>query len=126
MAEFSTGDELERNTVGWGPSSKTCPRWLGIPGAATAVDDGFALWVETRRAENALNAVRRDEILGIFVAQNLCCIADVDGTHNVSFGIGISRSYVPNNCISRYSLGDIGAIDDNWGRGRGGLCPQKH
>src|SRR6516164_1728099 len=98
---------------------------IGIPGAATAVDDGFALWVETRRAEYALNAIRRDEILSIFVAQDFRRIANVDGTGNVFSGIGIGRSYVPNNRISRDSLGDIGAIDDNWGRGHGGFCPQK-
>src|SRR5271166_3131537 len=83
---------------------------IRVPRTATAVDDRFSPWVETRRPEYPLNAIGRNEIFGIFVTQNLCRITVVDGTRNVSFGIGISRSYVPNNCISRYSLGDIGAI----------------
>src|SRR5262245_40746568 len=41
---------------------------IGIPRAAAAVDDDFASWIETRRAEYLLDAVRRDEILGIVVA----------------------------------------------------------
>jgi hypothetical protein len=68
---------------------------IGIPCTATAVDDGFPLWVETRRAEYALNAIRRDEILVIFVAQNFGRIADVNRTSNVCFGIGISKSLRP-------------------------------
>ena len=98
---------------------------IGIPRAAAAVDDGFAIRVQTRRAEYLLDAVRRDEILGIFVAQDFRRIADADGARNVSFGIGIGRSYVPNNGISRNSLGDIVAIDDGGGRGYGGLRPQE-
>ena len=81
--------------------------------------------VQTRRAEYLLDAVRRDEILGIFVAQNFRRIADADGARNVSFGIRIGGSYVPNNGISRNSLGDIVAIDDDGGRGHGGLRPQE-
>jgi hypothetical protein len=98
---------------------------IGIPRAAAAVDDGFAVRVQTRRAEYLFDAVRRDEILGIFVAQNFCRIADADGARNVSFGIGIGSSYVPNHGISRDSLGDIVAIHDDGGRGHGGLCPQE-
>src|SRR5439155_549543 len=64
-------------------------------------------------------------ILGIFVAQNFRRIADADGARNVSFGICIGSSYVPNNGISRDSLGDIVAIDDGGGRGQGGLRPQE-
>ena len=62
---------------------------IGIPGAAAAVDDDFASRVETRRAEYLLDAVRRDEILGIVVTQNFCRIADADGTRNVSLGIRV-------------------------------------
>src|SRR5713101_3390358 len=98
---------------------------IGIPRAAAAVHDGFAIRVQTRRAEYLLDAVRRDEILGIFVAQNFRRIADADGARNVSFGICIGSSYVPNNGISRDSLGDIVAIDDGGGRGQGGLRPQE-
>src|SRR6266403_2367135 len=98
---------------------------IGIPRAAAAVHDGFAIRVQTRRAEYLLDAVLRDEILGIFVAQNFRRIADADGARNVSFGICIGSSYVPNNGISRDSLGDIVAIDDGGGRGQGGLRPQE-
>src|ERR1700732_5463077 len=80
--------------------------------------------IPTRRAEDLLDAVRRDEILGIFVAQNFRGIADADGARNVSFGICIGSSYVPNNGISRDSLGDIVAIDDGGGGGQGGLRRQ--
>src|SRR4029077_1493536 len=90
-----------------------------------AVDDDFASRVQTRRAEYLLDAVRRDEILGIVVAQNFCRIADADGTRNVSLGIRVGGSYVPNNGISRDSLGDIVPIDDDRGRGHGGLCPKE-
>ena len=41
---------------------------IGIPRAAAAVDDGFTMRIQTRVAEDLLDAVRRDEILGIFVA----------------------------------------------------------
>jgi hypothetical protein len=37
------------------------------------------MWIQTRRAEDLLDAVRRDEILGIFVAQDFRSIADADG-----------------------------------------------
>jgi hypothetical protein len=70
--------------------------------------------IQTRRAEDLLDAVRRDEILGIFVAQDFRRIADADGACNVSFGIGSRGSYVPNNRIARNSRGDIVAIDDRW------------
>ena len=72
---------------------------------------------QTRRAEYLLDAVRRDEILGIVVTQNFCRIADADGTRNVSLGIHVGGSYVPNNGISRDSIGDIVAVDDDGGRG---------
>ena len=81
--------------------------------------------VQTRRAEYLLDAVRREEILGIFVAQNFRRIADADGARNVSFGICIGSSHVPNNGISRDGLGDIVAIDDGGGRSQGGLRPQE-
>src|SRR5262249_42670445 len=41
---------------------------IRLPGAATAVDDGLAMGVQSGRAEYLLNAVCRDEILGIVVA----------------------------------------------------------
>src|SRR5262245_2957449 len=90
---------------------------IGIPRPAAAVDDVFAFGVQTRRSEYLLDAVRRDEIFGIFVAQNFRRIADADGARNVPFGIGIGGSYVPNNRISRDSPGDIVSIDDGLGRG---------
>src|SRR5262245_56086326 len=98
---------------------------IGIPCAAAAVDDDFASRIETRRAEYLLDAIRRDEILGIVVAQNSRRIADADGARNVSLGIGIGGSYVPNNGISRDGLGDIVAIDNDRGRGHRGWYPQE-
>src|SRR5215510_3002084 len=98
---------------------------IGIPSAAAAVNDGFASRVQTRGAEYLLDAVRRDEIFGIFVAQNFCRIADADGARNMPFGIGIGGSYVPNNGISRDSRGDIVTIDDGPGRGQDDLRPQQ-
>src|ERR1700730_18087861 len=98
---------------------------IGVPRAAAAVDDGFAIRVQTCRTEYLLDAVRRDEILGIFVAQNFRGIADADGARNVSLGIGIGSSYVPNNGTSRDSLADIVTIDYGGGRGHGGVRPQK-
>ena len=80
--------------------------------------------IQTRRAEDLLDAVRRDEILGIFVAQDFRRIADADGACNVSFGIGSGGSYVPNNRITRNSRGDIVAVDDSGRRRHGGLRPQ--
>ena len=97
---------------------------IGIPRAAAAIDDGFAMRIQTRRAEDLLDAVRRDEILGIFVAQDFRRIADADSACNVSFGVGSRRSYVPNNRIARNSRGDIVAIDDGGRRRHGGLRPQ--
>src|SRR6516164_3738925 len=97
---------------------------IGIPRAAAAVDDDFAMRIQTRQAEDLLDAVRRDEILGIFVAQDFRRIADADGARNVSFGVGGRRSYVPNNRIARNSLGDIVAIDDGGRCRHGGLRPQ--
>src|SRR5262249_38026103 len=67
----------------------------------------------------------RDEILGIFITQNSRRVADADGARNMSFGIGIGSSYVPNNGISPDGLGDIVAIDDSGGRSHGGLRPQE-
>ena len=49
---------------------------IGIPRAAAAVDDDFAMRIQTRQAEDLLDAVRRDEILVIFVAQDFRRIAD--------------------------------------------------
>jgi hypothetical protein len=63
---------------------------VGIPCAAAAVDDGFALGVQTCAAEYLLDAIRRDEILGIVVAQNFRRIADADGARDVSSRILIS------------------------------------
>src|SRR4029078_10466567 len=80
--------------------------------------------IQTRRAEDLLDAVRRDEILGIFVAQNFRRIADVDGARNVSLGIGRPSPHVPSTRIARDRRGDIVAIDDNGGRRHGGLRPQ--
>src|SRR4029077_9296284 len=97
---------------------------IGIPRAAAAVDDGFTMRIQTPGAEDLLDAVRRDEILGIFVAQDFRRIADVNGACDVSFGIGSRRSHVPNNRIARDSRGDIVPIDDNGRRRHGGLRPQ--
>src|SRR5262245_21728664 len=98
---------------------------IGIPRAAAAVDDDFASRIETRRAEYLLDAVDRDEVLGIVVAQYSRRIADANGARNVSLGIGIGASYVPNNGISRDRLGHIAAIDNNRGRGHRGWYPQE-
>ena len=98
---------------------------IGVPRTAAAVDDDFAIWVETRRAEYLLDTVDCDEILGVFVAQDFRRIADVDGAGNMSFGVGLGRAYVPNDGISRERLGDIGAIDDGGGRGYRSLRPQE-
>src|SRR5262249_38097881 len=97
---------------------------IGIPRAAAAVDNDFAMRIQTRRAEELLDAVRRDEIFGIFVAQDFRRIADADGACNMSFGVGRRRSYVPNNRIARNGLGDIVAIDDGGRRRHGGLRPR--
>ena len=85
---------------------------IGIPRATAAVDDGFALRVQTGGTEYLFDAIRRDEILGIVVAQNLCRIPDADGARNVAFRIGIGGSHVPDGDISRDGFGDIVAIDD--------------
>src|SRR4029077_4775325 len=61
---------------------------IGIPRAAAAGDDGFTMRIQTHGAEDLLDAVRRDEILGIFVARDFRRVADTDGACNVSFGIG--------------------------------------
>src|SRR5262249_44171006 len=98
---------------------------IGMPRAAAAVDDDFAIRIQAGGAKYLLDAFRRDEILGIFIAQNSCRVADADGARNMSFGIGIGSSYVPNNRIPRDSLGDILAINDGSRRGCGGLRPQE-
>src|SRR5262245_31065281 len=96
-----------------------------MPRAAAAVDNDFAIRVQTGATEYLLDALGRDEILGIFVAQNSRRVANADGARNMSFRIGIGSSYVPNDGIPRDRLGDILAIDDDSRRGCGGLRPQQ-
>ena len=86
---------------------------IGMPRAAAAVDDDFTIRVQTGVAEYLLDALGRDEILGIFVAQNPRRVADADGARNMSFRVGIGSSYVPNEGIPRDSLSDILAINDD-------------
>src|SRR5262249_42460274 len=98
---------------------------IGMPRAAAAVDDNFAIRVQTDGAKYLLDALCRDEIFGIFVAKNSCGIANADGARNMSFRIGVGSSYVPNDGIPSDSLCNILAIDDDCGGGSGGLRPQK-
>src|SRR5438067_2268383 len=96
-----------------------------MPRAAAAIYDDFAIRVQADAAKYLLDALRRDEIFGIFVAQNARGIADADGTRNMSFRIGVGSSNVPNDGIPRDSLGDILTIDDDSRRGCSALRPQK-
>src|SRR6266481_793644 len=60
---------------------------IRVPAAPAAIDDDFAFRVEAGGPEHLFDAVGRDEILGVVVAQNLGRIANADRARNVSFGV---------------------------------------
>jgi hypothetical protein len=47
---------------------RLCYRIGPLPGAAAAIDDSLVMGVQSRRAEYLLDAIYRDEVLGIVVA----------------------------------------------------------
>src|SRR5262245_11874366 len=69
---------------------------IGIPASAAAINDDFALRVEACGSEYLFDAVRRDEVLRVVVAQNFGRVTDADGACNVPFGVGFGGSHVPN------------------------------
>jgi hypothetical protein len=81
-----------------------------MPCAAAAIDDDFAIGVQTDAAEYLLDGLRSDKIFGIFVAKNSRRVADADGARNMSFRIGVGSSYVPNDGIPRDSAAGSGLM----------------
>ncbi len=97
---------------------------IGIPATAATIDDDFALWVEARGPEYLFDAVDRNEILCVVVTQNLGRIANADGASNVSSGVDVCGSHVPNKGVSCDRVGNILGID-NGGRGHSNFCPKE-
>src|SRR6266702_3347521 len=80
---------------------------IRVPAAPAAIDDDFAFRVEARSPEYLFDTVRRDEILGVVVAQNLGGVTNADGARDVSFGVGIGGPHVPDKSVSRDRISNI-------------------
>src|SRR5262245_4767256 len=73
---------------------------IGIPGAPASVDDGLAVRVGARGPEYLFDAIGCDGILRVVVTQNPGRIANADGAGNVSSGVGVSGSHVPDKGVA--------------------------
>jgi hypothetical protein len=104
-------------------SSPPWCRWL--PSAPAAVNDGLAARVQSCRAHNFLDTVSRDKIFGIVVSQNPGRVANVDGTGDMSTGVGIGRAYVPHKHVARDSISDILVIDDDRRSSQCSVAPEE-
>src|SRR5262249_23647122 len=89
---------------------------IGHPASTAAIDDDFALRIETCGAKDFLDAISRYEILGIFVAQYARRIADIDRTSNVSRRIGVARATVTVVGVRRDALRTISVTADRGDR----------
>src|SRR5499427_2028065 len=94
---------------------------IGHPAAPAAINDDFTLRIETSRAEDFLDAIGRDEILGIIVTQYARRIADIDRSGDVSCRISTGRANVPYDGVPRDGFGNILIIGDRGRRGVGDM-----